>query len=62
MFEKEVINLTCTKCKTIHSKKISWLKSNNQVTCSCGTIIKVDSKDIHKKIIDIETKIKNLSK
>ena len=62
MFENEAIDLTCTKCKAKHSKKIGWLKSNNQFTYSCGTIIKVDSKDLHKKIGDIEAKIKNLFK
>jgi len=62
MFENQTIDLTCTKCNTKHSKKIGWIKSHNQFTCSCGTIIRVDSKDLHKKIGDIERSFKNILK
>ncbi|MDH4240754.1 MAG: hypothetical protein OEW48_14435 [Phycisphaerae bacterium] len=62
MFENETVDVPCSKCGAKHSKKIGWLKSTNQFTCSCGTIIKVESKDLHDKIATIERNIKKFFK
>jgi hypothetical protein len=62
MFEKEIIEITCENCGAKTSKTISWLKSNKQLTCRCGTIINIDSSDLHKKIAVVEKRLKNLFK
>lgn len=62
MFENETINITCGNCSRDTPKTIRWLKTHDRFTCSCGTVVTIDSRDLNAKISDIEKRFKNLFK
>ncbi len=62
MFQSESVEFVCTQCNKKYSKKIGWLKSHTKFDCTCGTTIRLDSKELHAKISGIEKNFRNLFK
>ena len=62
MFDSQTIDIPCENCNRNTPKSIRWLKSNKKFTCSCGTIINLDSSDFIRQIKDIEKSIDDFGK
>ena len=61
MFDKKTIKIPCSKCGKEISKKISWIKSHNTLTCSCGSVITFEAKEFLSEISRVENAIKSLT-
>lgn len=42
LFDNQAIDIPCPKCSKKHSKTVGWLKSNRQISCSCGVEFRLD--------------------
>jgi hypothetical protein len=58
--DKEEIDITCTKCNRKTKKNIGWIKNNREFTCTCGTLIHLDTSQFKNEISKIESAYANL--
>lgn len=62
ILDKQTIGIPCEKCKRETPKTIGWIKANNQFTCACGTVIKIDASQFRGEIAKVERSFNDLQK
>lgn len=60
LFDSEKIDFKCEVCKKNISKSIGWLKTHNHISCTCGTNITVDARQLISETKKIEKQLKDL--
>lgn len=61
-FDKEQIEIPCENCGSKHKKTIRWVKGNKKLTCTCGTVITINSDQFRREIDRVEKSITDLTK
>lgn len=56
------IPIPCEKCGRTTKKSIGWLKTHRELTCTCGTHIRLDADDLRRKVADMERSLKRAFK
>lgn len=68
IFDKEKISIPCSNCGRQSAKSVAWIRMNHSFTCTCGTLIKLDTSQFQgelrkadKAISDLERSISKLN-
>ena len=62
MFEDFEIAVPCPKCGNKTKKRVSWLKANKQMTCSCGAVVDLDTTGLFKGLDDARRSMEDLKR
>ena len=60
MNNRTEIPMTCPNCGKKIVRQVQWFKTNEEVTCECGTTIKIDSKELHEAVRAVDDLRKTL--
>ena len=60
LFDSEAIEIPCEGCGKKHPKKIGWIKTHAEVSCSCGATIKLDKSQFVREIAGVERALEKL--
>jgi predicted RNA-binding Zn-ribbon protein involved in translation (DUF1610 family) len=59
----EKLPFACAKCGHKTQKTFTWLETHTEFTCpKCGTVAKIDNRDLKAKMADIDKAIYKLAK
>jgi hypothetical protein len=61
-FDAHALEIPCPQCGQKHKKTVGWLKSHQDIACGCGGTIAVDSRDLHRKLADVEKQLKDITR
>ena len=55
ILDDQTMDLPCPKCGYKTRKTISWIKTHENLTCSCGAVIQLKTDEFRRKIGEIES-------
>lgn len=62
LLDSAEIEIPCENCARKTKKSIGWIKSHNNFTCTCGTIITIDANQFKTEFAKVEKSIATLQK
>jgi DNA-directed RNA polymerase subunit RPC12/RpoP len=54
ILDEQTIDISCPDCGTEHTKTIGWMKTNDNIACTCGATIVLDKSEFLDEIRGVE--------
>jgi hypothetical protein len=62
LFDDAEIPIPCPKCGRETQKSVGWIKSNDEFTCDCGQVIRLEADDFRRGIEESEDALEDLKR
>jgi uncharacterized Zn finger protein len=60
--DRQTIDIPCPNCGQKRAETVGRLKTNPQLTCRCGTVIRVDATELRSEIAKLEKSFADLNR
>jgi hypothetical protein len=60
LLDDEELEISCDDCGRVHKKTLGWLKRNHEIRCPCGTLLKLDTRELRSQMDKLDRDLREM--